>query len=320
MPAPALRVRSNVNVRSPTRGKNSEPMTAMAPPRGTRTPPQVGERRGPRHLDACDRVAAVAILSRSTDNDVLRVQHAHHVQHTELRKRSSLCTAGRLTRGSAQSTSGRTNWLAIGVGAIRFASGVSFLVAPEAANRLWGDNEDSGPTASLLLRSMGYRDALIGGLLLRSGVRCDANTAGWFLASAGADAADLIGGVANHGRMSRRSQQLRGPRWCRCRDRNRRCSEPPALGLADRRPASRARCARRTEHDERGERRPRAELHRPIDRITAPRAAERRVRGRARTRTPRRGTRLARPRARRAATAVRPWRWARPTPDTTAST
>jgi hypothetical protein len=39
------------------------------------------------------------------------------------------------------------------VGSIRLASGVSFLVAPEAANRLWGDTEDSGPTASLLLRS-----------------------------------------------------------------------------------------------------------------------------------------------------------------------
>ena len=101
------------------------------------------------------------------------------------------------------------NWLAVGVGALRFASGVSFLVAPDAANRLWGDNEDSGPTASLLLRSMGYRDALIGGLLLQSGVRRDANTAGWFLASAGADAADLLGGLANHGRMSRQ-QQLRG--------------------------------------------------------------------------------------------------------------
>ena len=43
--------------------------------------------------------------------------------------------------------------------------------SPEAANRLWGDDEDSGPTASLLLRSMGYRDALIGGLLLVSGLR-----------------------------------------------------------------------------------------------------------------------------------------------------
>jgi len=56
---------------------------------------------------------------------------------------------------------------------------------------------------------MGYRDALIGGLLLQSGFRRDANTAGWFLASAGADAADLLGGLANHGRMSRQ-QQLRG--------------------------------------------------------------------------------------------------------------
>jgi hypothetical protein len=86
---------------------------------------------------------------------------------------------------------------------------VSFLVAPAAANRLWGDDEDSGPTASLLLRSMGYRDALIGGLLLWAGLRNSPRAAGWFLASAGADAADLVGGLANHDRMSRR-QQVRG--------------------------------------------------------------------------------------------------------------
>ena len=99
--------------------------------------------------------------------------------------------------------------MAVVVGALRLASGVSFLVAPEAANRLWGDAEDTGPTASLLLRSMGYRDALIGGLLLTTGLRGDAKAAGWFLASAGADAADLLGGVANHGRMTTQ-QQVRG--------------------------------------------------------------------------------------------------------------
>lgn len=98
---------------------------------------------------------------------------------------------------------------AVAAGAIRLASGVSFLVAPTAANRLWGDDEDSGPTASLLLRSMGYRDALIGALLLRAGWRGDAAVSGWFLASAGADAADLVGGVANRGRMSLQ-QQRRG--------------------------------------------------------------------------------------------------------------
>lgn len=101
------------------------------------------------------------------------------------------------------------NGMAVAAGTIRMASGLSFLIAPEAANRLWGDAEDSGPTASLLLRSMGYRDALIGGLLVRSGLRGDADVAGWFLASAGADAADLLGGVANHNRMSMQ-QQLRG--------------------------------------------------------------------------------------------------------------
>ena len=101
------------------------------------------------------------------------------------------------------------NSMAVVAGTIRLASGLSFLVAPEAANRLWGDAADSGATASLLLRSMGYRDALIGGLLLSSGVRDDADVARWFLASAGADAADLLGGIANHHRMTEQ-QRRRG--------------------------------------------------------------------------------------------------------------
>lgn len=106
-------------------------------------------------------------------------------------------------------TGRRANRLAVVAGTIRLASGVSFLVAPEAANRLWGDAEDSGPTASLLLRSMGYRDALVGGLLLWSGLRGAPTVAGWFLASAGADAADLLGGIANHDRMTDQ-QRIRG--------------------------------------------------------------------------------------------------------------
>ena len=103
----------------------------------------------------------------------------------------------------------RIDGLAVVAGAIRLASGVSFLVTPEAANRLWGDEEEPEATASLLLRSMGYRDALIGGLLIWSGVRPGGSSAGWFLASAGADAADLAGGLANHDRMTP-SQQMRG--------------------------------------------------------------------------------------------------------------
>jgi hypothetical protein len=103
----------------------------------------------------------------------------------------------------------RIDPFAIGAGLIRLGSGVSFLVAPEAANRLWGDEDDSSATASLLLRSMGYRDALIGALLVRSGFRGDGSAAGWFLASAGADAADLVGGIANHQRMTTQ-QQVRG--------------------------------------------------------------------------------------------------------------
>ncbi|CAN5474493.1 hypothetical protein BH10ACT1_BH10ACT1_39900 [soil metagenome] len=99
--------------------------------------------------------------------------------------------------------------LAVTAGAIRLASGVSFLVAPEPANRLWGgDPGDVGPTASLLLRSMGYRDFLVGGMLLRAGLSDDRTTAGWFLASGGADLADLVGGIANHDRMSKKAQQI----------------------------------------------------------------------------------------------------------------
>lgn len=98
------------------------------------------------------------------------------------------------------------DWLAIGAGALRCASGVSFLIAPAAANRLWGDDADLSVTARLLLRSMGYRDALVGGMLLRSGVT-GTHTAGWFLASAGADAADLVGGIASHAEMSPRQRR-----------------------------------------------------------------------------------------------------------------
>ncbi|MEY2475884.1 MAG: hypothetical protein QOG87_1199 [Actinomycetota bacterium] len=97
---------------------------------------------------------------------------------------------------------------AVAAGTIRLASGVSFLVAPRAASVLWGSDPDNNPTASLLLRSMGYRDALIGGLLLRAGLGRDRNTAGWFLASAGADLADLVGGLANHDRLPRRSRTV----------------------------------------------------------------------------------------------------------------
>lgn len=59
-------------------------------------------------------------------------------------------------------------------GTIRLASGVSFLVDPLRANKLWGDPEEPTPTARLLLRSMGYRDALIGALL--AGSSCAART------------------------------------------------------------------------------------------------------------------------------------------------
>jgi hypothetical protein len=97
---------------------------------------------------------------------------------------------------------------ALTAGSVRLASGVSFLVDPLRANRFWGDPDEPTPTARLLLRSMGYRDALIGGLLAAAALR-GGNTRGWFLASAGADAADLFGGMSVHHDMPR-SQQLVG--------------------------------------------------------------------------------------------------------------
>jgi hypothetical protein len=97
---------------------------------------------------------------------------------------------------------------ALVAGSIRLASGIHFLVDPLGANRLWGDPEEPTPTARLLLRSMGYRDALIGGLLATAALR-GKNTRGWFLASGGADAADLLGGLSVHQEL-KRSQQLIG--------------------------------------------------------------------------------------------------------------
>lgn len=97
---------------------------------------------------------------------------------------------------------------ALAAGGIRLASGISFLVDPLRANRMWGDPDEPAPTARLLLRSMGYRDALIGGLLVAAALR-GRDTRGWFLASGGADAADLLGGMSVHGDM-KRSQQIVG--------------------------------------------------------------------------------------------------------------
>jgi hypothetical protein len=85
--------------------------------------------------------------------------------------------------------------VALLVGSIRLASGISFLVDPIKANKLWGSPDEPTGTHRLLLYSMGYRDALIGGLLTVAAVR-GRNTRGWFLASGGADAADLLGGLS----------------------------------------------------------------------------------------------------------------------------
>jgi hypothetical protein len=97
---------------------------------------------------------------------------------------------------------------ALAVGSIRLASGISFLVDPVRADRLWGTREEAVGQTRLLLHSMGYRDALIGGLLVAAALR-GRNTRGWFLASGGADAADLYGGLGVHHELSR-SQQVIG--------------------------------------------------------------------------------------------------------------
>jgi Domain of unknown function (DUF4267) len=97
---------------------------------------------------------------------------------------------------------------ALAVGSIRLASGISFLVDPVRADRLWGTREEAVGQTRLLLHSMGYRDALIGGLLVAAALR-GRNTRGWFLASGGADAADLYGGLGVHRELSR-SQQVIG--------------------------------------------------------------------------------------------------------------
>ena len=90
---------------------------------------------------------------------------------------------------------------ALAAGSIRFASGVHFLADPLGANRLWGNKDEVDNTARLLLRSMGYRDFLIGLMLIQSSLR-GKDTRGWFLASGGADAADLLGGLPVHHEMS----------------------------------------------------------------------------------------------------------------------
>jgi hypothetical protein len=97
---------------------------------------------------------------------------------------------------------------ALAAGSLRLASGLSFLVDPVRANRLWGDKEEPVTTTRLLLRSMGYRDALVGGLLMSAALR-GKDTRGWYLASGGADASDLLGGLSVHHEMSR-SQRVVG--------------------------------------------------------------------------------------------------------------
>ena len=75
---------------------------------------------------------------------------------------------------------------------------------------------------------MGYRDALIGGLLVHAALR-GRDTRGWFLASGGADAADLLGGLAVHDQMTG-SQTAGRPRRRGGRHRRRALGRHPAPG------------------------------------------------------------------------------------------
>jgi hypothetical protein len=99
---------------------------------------------------------------------------------------------------------------AVTAGAIRCASGLSFLVAPLKAQKLWSQREADDPTARVLLRSMGYRDALIGGGLLVAGLTDSPTVGRWFLASGGADAADLLGELSNHEDLKSPRDQMMG--------------------------------------------------------------------------------------------------------------
>jgi len=49
-------------------------------------------------------------------------------------------------------------------GASRVATGISFILAPGMAHRMWGGPEDAGPWVGPFVRATGYRDVLIGGL------------------------------------------------------------------------------------------------------------------------------------------------------------
>ena len=96
------------------------------------------------------------------------------------------------------------NRTALAAGAFRALSGLSFLVAPQTAQRMWSTRPADDPTARLLLRSMGYRDLLIGGGLAVAALRDSDAVPMWFLASAGADLADLVGGLAVRDELGRR--------------------------------------------------------------------------------------------------------------------
>ncbi len=100
------------------------------------------------------------------------------------------------------------NRAALVVGSIRALSGVSFLVAPQRAQLIWSDRPADDPTARILLRSMGYRDLLVGGGLIAAAVRDNDSVLGWFLASAGADLSDLVGGLAVKDELSKKDHVM----------------------------------------------------------------------------------------------------------------
>ena len=94
------------------------------------------------------------------------------------------------------------------MGGGRFAFGASFLLAPSPILRIWWPEDGaSGPIALGLARGLGARDAALGLGILAAVLRRESSR-GWLLASAGADAADLVLTLTNAYPFGRRTRIL----------------------------------------------------------------------------------------------------------------
>jgi hypothetical protein len=80
----------------------------------------------------------------------------------------------------------------LGVG--RLVIGFALAVAPRRTGRQWLGNIADQPAAAVAIRSLAVRDVAIGAGLMRA-LDTGADTRPWLLASAAADAADVVGTV-----------------------------------------------------------------------------------------------------------------------------